>query len=403
MTLSSQFSIGLFLTNLDVYNQMCNSWALVYDELLVINRALPAMETVTRFLNLPIDLDKRRVANERRRQMNEEERLKAREELDKAKSQGVFTNVLFAIDTIPLQLTNVGFQYEVISEEETLHEHVRKSAAVMQRTSTHVIMKKLSSFYNEGSSASEADPSSPTSSGMPFKEEGCMSNWNLMIPQGTLTALIGKHDHGKGTLLKLIGGVLLPTDGMFFAPPQLRIFYVTQEPLFFYESLFENLSFRLSYEDKASPHSYDRVYHICKWIGVNELALGLLDTNTKRDWVKTLPHSQLKRLHLARALVANPEVLVIEKPSLGLDHHSSANVFRLLRQHVKQKGLIKNPKQTILARPRTVIFTTEKPEACHVADAVHMVDMHEIVSVDKAQLTEGNLLKNEELRDSFEW
>merc|ERR1719506_402232 len=78
-------SVGLFLTNLDVYKKMSQGWNNVYDNLLVLNQSLPSMEHVTRYLNLPIDLEERRQANVRRREIQKEERQKARAAMQKEK------------------------------------------------------------------------------------------------------------------------------------------------------------------------------------------------------------------------------------------------------------------------------------------------------------------------------
>merc|ERR1719272_619020 len=73
----------------------------------------------------------------------------------------------------------------------------------------------------------------------------CEMTWDFCIPQATINVLVGKHGSCKGTLLKVLGEVLLPTKGSYFVPPQLRVYFVTQFPLFFYGSLIDNLVFGL--------------------------------------------------------------------------------------------------------------------------------------------------------------
>merc|ERR1719174_2577503 len=171
-----------------------------------------------------------------------------------------------------------------------------------------------------------------------------------------MIALIGDHGSGKGTLLKVVGGVLLPSTGDFFSPPQLRVFYVTHEPLFFYAGLFDNLTFGLSAAEKKMSGTVTRVEQICSWLGVDHYVMRMLPSSTKRDWLKTLPHSQLKRLHVARALIANPEVLVMEKPACGFDHPTAERILNLLRKHVMERGLAVEEDRKIRMRPRTLLF-----------------------------------------------
>merc|ERR1712194_585440 len=132
-----------------------------------------------------------------------------------------------------------------------------------------------------------------------------------------------------------------------------------KQPLFFYVRLSENLTFGQRDDDKAKPGAADRMYKICTRLGVATSTLAMLSSSTKIDWLRALPLSQLKGLHLARALIANPEVLALERPVDGFDRHTSDTIMRTLRQHVDERGLVIDDETKVRSRPRMVVLTTD--------------------------------------------
>jgi ABC-type transport system involved in cytochrome bd biosynthesis fused ATPase/permease subunit len=216
-----------------------------------------------------------------------------------------------------------------------------------------------------------------------------MTGWSLHIPQGSLIALVGAHGAGKSTLLKIIGGVLLPTSGDFFAPPQLRIYFVTSHPLFLHDTLVANMTFGMSADDRRAEEESDfsRIRNICHRLGASPGTMEMIDSKTKFDWCQMLSYSQLKILHIARALIANPEVLVLEKPTLGFDQRAAENMMGIIREHIDRKGLGLSGDHLVLARPRTVIFSTDRVAAGAYADIVYAVTSESVQVVGKDRLS----------------
>merc|ERR1719399_69125 len=56
-------SVGLLLTNIDVYKEVGQAWGAIYGVTLIMQTAIPALESITRFMNLPTDVEKRRLVN----------------------------------------------------------------------------------------------------------------------------------------------------------------------------------------------------------------------------------------------------------------------------------------------------------------------------------------------------
>jgi len=393
--LSGEISIGQYLTNLEVYAQMCSCWNSVYAELLTLNAALPAVEQVSRYLNLPIDLNKRRQMGNSAQTINEHEREQAREILRIQREKGEEA-ALYASDTIPLVLQDIGFEYRSLSYDMTIRGSLEEET---------VASKKKKQKQNETERKREVDVEAGGDAMHVRSSIDVMEahiNWNMSLAQGSITALIGKHGEGKGTLLKIIGGVLLPTSGSFFVPPQLRTCFVTQHPMFFFASLFDNLSFGLTALQRKMPGKMEYMRSVCRLFDISEPIIAELDNvDTARDWHQTLSMAQLKKIHLARSFVANPEVLVLERPTAGLDGVTLQRLMQLFRLYVDQRGLIDDgsDESDHLKRPRTVIYTTERLEACVVADNVYMVKPNMLRPVEHHKISDIELYQPWHLDD----
>merc|ERR1719271_1049596 len=74
--------------------------------------------------------------------------------------------------------------------------------------------------------------------------------------------------------------------------------------------------------------------------------------------IAALPRSDRALLSLARALIANPEVLVIHTPGIFFGAVRRDLVMRVLREYVDQRGLAMDPLTRERRRPRTCIFSS---------------------------------------------
>merc|ERR1712159_955825 len=110
---------------------------------------------------------------------------------------------------------------------------------------------------------------------------------------------------------------------------------------------------------------------ICQRLGVSEVVLACIrDESINMNWKETLSLTERMLLHIARGLVANPEVLVIHKPTLVFDDIHAKRVFGALRSHVDEKGLEQDPSQWVNRRPRTCFCTFSRPLGVSIADRV---------------------------------
>mmetsp|Transcript_72411 Transcript_72411/g.223741 ORF Transcript_72411/g.223741 Transcript_72411/m.223741 type:complete len:127 (+) Transcript_72411:52-432(+) len=92
-------------------------------------------------------------------------------------------------------------------------------------------------------------------------------------------------------------------------------------------------------------------------------------------------------LCLARALIANPQVLCLHKPTHLFDEVRSDEILQVLRRFVEESGLVLDPASAD-RRPRTCIFTSSKLLGVEVSDQVfHISSDHGIQPVEKHLVT----------------
>ncbi len=172
-------------------------------------------------------------------------------------------------------------------------------------------------------------------------------NLDLEIQAGELVALVGGSGSGKTTLLRQIIGLLTPTEG------EMRVF---GEPLFGGGVLRERL-LRQRFGVLFQQGALFSAFSVFDNVAFPLRELKLLDEATIRDlvmlklsMVELLPrHGELmpaelsggmiKRVALARALALEPELLLLDEPTAGLDPDRSDSFVRLIRSLSAELGL----------------------------------------------------------------
>ncbi|MEX1189662.1 MAG: ABC transporter ATP-binding protein [Bacteroidia bacterium] len=152
------------------------------------------------------------------------------------------------------------------------------------------------------------------------------------VKQGQVFGLLGPNGSGKTTLLGCISGILTPNGGSFewfngvkFDEARKRIGALIETPNFFpYLSAFENL--KIVAAVKACPE--ERIDVVLKEVD-------LLDR--KNDAFKKFSLGMKQRLAIASALLSDPEVLILDEPTNGLDPQG-INEIRSLIMRQQQSG-----------------------------------------------------------------
>lgn len=149
---------------------------------------------------------------------------------------------------------------------------------------------------------------------------------NFSIERGECVALLGPNGSGKSTLLRLLAGLSKPTSGTISvggwelpreaAAVRAQIGMVSHKPLL-YENLTgrENLRFFARLYNLSLSERERRIDTLLERVGL---------TRRSGDLVRTYSRGMQQRLSIARALLHNPEVLLLDEPYTGLDQAASA-------------------------------------------------------------------------------
>jgi ABC-type bacteriocin/lantibiotic exporter with double-glycine peptidase domain len=193
-----------------------------------------------------------------------------------------------------------------------------------------------------------------------------LQDFSLTIPGGQAIALIGKSGCGKSTLAKLLAGLYFSQTGNIryglynqqdLALECLRqqVVLVPQDPHFWSRSIVDN--FRFSY-----PHiGFDEIVQACQVVGADEFISEMPDKyqTVLGEFGANLSGGQKQRLAIARAIVTNPPVLILDESTGALDPVSEAQILTRLLQHRQGK---------------TTILISHRPQVIRRADWVVMLE-----------------------------
>lgn len=190
-----------------------------------------------------------------------------------------------------------------------------------------------------------------------------LSNINIEIPAGKLTALIGPDGAGKTTFMRLICGLLKPTSGNLKVldidieenPQEIqnKISYMPQR-FGLYEdlSIQENLNLYADLHGVPKEKRKERFEHLLKMTG--------LEPFVDRQAGK-LSGGMKQKLGLACTLVRSPELLLLDEPTVGVDPLSRKELWEIL------KNLVKEEKLTVLVSTAYM----DEAELCQKVIVIH--------------------------------
>jgi len=185
------------------------------------------------------------------------------------------------------------------------------------------------------------------------KYKGMLNIDYLEIPEGKITCIVGESGGGKTTLVKLLNNLISCEEGEILYkgtsietldPIQLRreIIMLPQTPLIFPGSIKNNLLIGLGFSEKE-PVSEKRLNEVLQMIRVNK------DLEADASY---LSGGEKQRIALARILLMNPEVLLLDEPSSALDEDTEVYVIEKIINYMKErkKSLIMITHSKTLAR-----------------------------------------------------
>eukprot|EP00747_Dinoflagellata_sp_TGD_P010686 gnl/TRDRNA2_/TRDRNA2_120057_c0_seq1.p1 gnl/TRDRNA2_/TRDRNA2_120057_c0~~gnl/TRDRNA2_/TRDRNA2_120057_c0_seq1.p1 ORF type:complete len:701 (-),score=77.89 gnl/TRDRNA2_/TRDRNA2_120057_c0_seq1:104-1903(-) len=327
-------SLGMFLANIRILNVLGSTWGNIYRLALALETIFPALLRITELLNLPTDIPRRDTLSQHCVSETMKARAALRDEI-RLRDGAIAANA-FIVDLLPIRLANLKFS----------------------------LNGKVISFSN-----------------------------SMTVQQGQLVAVLGRRREGKSLLLRVLGGAVLPTlepGSDFFIPSHLRVLHVPNEKLFIRANLMRNLTFGVG---KAVLDDEDRrrAIRIIRRLGMRDDTVDLVNSEEVYHWGEVLSQTQRSLLCLARALVTNPEVLVLHKPTEGFDEITSHYILHLLDEFKRERGVELFPDPDLWRRKRTIIMSSSKMVgiALTVTDAVfHVSTANGITQMDKEHLSQ---------------
>jgi len=147
---------------------------------------------------------------------------------------------------------------------------------------------------------------------------------SFTLEKGSTIGLVGPNGAGKSTLIKIMAGLLFPDSGYVKLRTKKPLGYVEEEPVFLDLNVYENIM----YFAELHGISREKIEPLLKNFGLAE---------KKKEYPVNLSHGQKKRLALLRAILHQPEFLILDEPFSGLDP-SMALWMRNLILSVKKGG-----------------------------------------------------------------
>lgn len=169
-----------------------------------------------------------------------------------------------------------------------------------------------------------------------YHDTSVLKNVSFSIQSGESIGIIGPNGGGKTTLLRLILGFLKPTSGkisLFGQDPSQsvkEVGYVPQVmrfdrefPISVFELVLSGRLSRLPWYGRYSKDDEKAAHSMLEKVGLSEF---------KNCAFGTLSGGQAQRALIARALVSEPKLLLLDEPTASVDVHAEAHIFQLLSE-----------------------------------------------------------------------
>lgn len=173
----------------------------------------------------------------------------------------------------------------------------------------------------------------------PGADKDALTDVCCVIPLGATVGLVGRSGAGKSTFINILSGLLEPTSGRLLADGRpmsaaelaayrRRIGYVPQSPYLLAGTVAQNVAF----SDWGKPIDEEQVRRACREAAVDFLGPDCEDIDRPVSTGGSgLSGGQLQRVSIARALYADPEILIFDEATSALDQASEAAVQETVR------------------------------------------------------------------------
>ena len=189
-----------------------------------------------------------------------------------------------------------------------------------------------------------------------YGDHTAVKDINLEFKKGSFNAILGPNGAGKSTTISMLIGLKRVTNGQIIYAPNTRIGVVFQASV-----LDEKLTVKENLAIRAQQ------YKGIKGGRVEDLINQLGLTDFQKQLYGTLSGGQKRRVDIARALLANPEILFLDEPTTGLDIQTRKSIWDLLYRLQRDEGM-------------TIILTTHYLDEADEADQLYIIDHGKVIA-----------------------
>ena len=202
-----------------------------------------------------------------------------------------------------------------------------------------------------------------------FGKVKAVNNISFRVKKGEMFAYIGVNGAGKSTTISMICGTLKKDSGSILVCGEdinknsnyikNKIGVVFQNSVLDQTlSVYDNLKYRASLYDITGNKFKKRFDELSKMFELNEI---------QNQKVKTLSGGQRRRVDIARAIIHNPEFLILDEPTTGLDPNTRKKLWNIIRDLREKNGM-------------TVFLTTHYMEEAADADFIIIIEKGKIIA-----------------------
>ena len=212
---------------------------------------------------------------------------------------------------------------------------------------------------------------------------------NLEIKKGELFGLLGPNGAGKTTLVKMLCTLLPPDDGTALInsydiiKQQMKVkqslgtlFSVGERGFFWRLNGYRNLEFFASIYNVPRQKRRERILEVLRLVNLDNSAFQLYQKYSG---------GMKRKLALARTLLPDPPIILLDEPTTGLDAISSKNIREFVKKTVKETG-------------KTVLYTTHYiEEAAQICTRIGIMKQGKIVALGTADALRDNIKIEEQI------
>ncbi len=214
-----------------------------------------------------------------------------------------------------------------------------------------------------------------------FGKQFALKEVSFEIRKGEIAGFIGPNGAGKSTAMKIITGYLPPTSGEVYVSGMNAV----ESPI--------DIRRITGYLPESNPlytEMYVREYlgYIAGMYGLKKNTLALVEEMIERTGMKPEAHKQIKslsrgyrkRVGLAQALIHDPEILILDEPTTGLDPNQIVEIRNLISE---------------LGKEKTVMLSTHiLQEVASICDRVIIINKGSIVADESVEGQSGEMLED---------